>query len=468
MRQKNIIKDQIKKIIKIYDKNLKDYKLKFKKEKLFLQNQHFKIKIKIGKFTKEDIEHNSEKWINYLTSKILLLINKSHKSSCSSSSSESSETSESSCDIIIANCIVVIKDDCCMDDVDTTNITIIDKYDIINGFSCVASATCMENMRRCQYVKGVYENTIMSINATATNNYLIRTGAIYSSAYASPPVPLLPNLYCFVIDTGIQPNHPELNVIAELSRNFISTNTGDWADKNGHGTHVGGIIGAKNVGTTNISVAPNAQLVAIRVLDANGSGFTSNIIAGLNYIYNWKIANPTNIGIGNMSLGGSINNPLDTAVNKLVNANVSVCVAAGNSAANAKRYSPARVENAITVGAYNSVTNIWATFSNYGSLVDILAPGVNIYSTYLNSGYSTLSGTSMATPVVAGTLAVMLSQNPKLTTSTEIRNKLITDSALLLPPLYNSTIKGKNPRINLSRVAISAKTTNIGVFSGSY
>ena len=100
MRLKKIVKDQIKKIIKIYDKNLKDYKLKFKKQKLFLQNQHFKIKIKIKKFTKEDIEHNSEKWIDYLTSKILILINKSHKSS------------ESSCDIINAKCIVVIKYDC--------------------------------------------------------------------------------------------------------------------------------------------------------------------------------------------------------------------------------------------------------------------------------------------------------------------------------------------------------------------
>jgi len=210
----------------------------------------------------------------------------------------------------------------------------------------------------------------------------------------------------WIIDTGIDFTHPDLNVNTTLAKTYVSgTKTAN--DDNGHGSHVSGIIAAKDNSVGVVGVCSGAQVVPIKVLDKNGSGYISNIISGINYVANNYIT--TRINVVNMSFGGGTSTSLDQAVGALAATNTSkifICIAAGNSAANANYSSPARVNgvNIYTISAYDS-TGKFAYFSNYGNPpVDYAAPGVNILSTYKNGGYMTLSGTSMATPHVCGIL----------------------------------------------------------------
>lgn len=204
----------------------------------------------------------------------------------------------------------------------------------------------------------------------------------------------------WVIDTGIALTHPDLNVDATKCKSFIFKST-SCADGNGHGTHVAGTIAAKLNGSGVVGVAPGAVVTPVRVLDNRGSGSISGVIAGVD----WVAKNGVLGDVANMSLGGGVSTSLDAAVataSKLV----FFVVAAGNDAALASNFSPARVEgtNVFTVSAYDSA-NKFATFSNFGNPpVDWAAPGVSITSTWLNGGYNTISGTSMATPHVAGLL----------------------------------------------------------------
>ncbi len=205
----------------------------------------------------------------------------------------------------------------------------------------------------------------------------------------------------WIVDTGIDFEHADLNVDRTRSRNFVPDGrTAD--DGNGHGTHVAGIVGARNNGRDVIGVAANATLVAVRVLDNNGSGYYSSMIAGMDYI----AANAKAGDVVNMSLGGPASNGLDDAVRRVANKGIKVVIAAGNSAVNAVNTSPARVNlsNVYTVSA----TDQWdkfASFSNYGNPpVDIAAPGVYILSTRNGGGTVYMSGTSMAAPHVAGLL----------------------------------------------------------------
>jgi len=205
----------------------------------------------------------------------------------------------------------------------------------------------------------------------------------------------------WVIDTGIQLDHPDLNVDVQRSRSF--TRQRSPADQNGHGTHVAGTIAARDNGLGVIGVAPGAKVVAVRVLDRNGSGTTSGVIAGVNYVAQYGQTGD----VANMSLGGGISTALDTAV---VNASVRVrfALAAGNESNHANSHSPARANgpNVYTVSAF-SVGDKWASFSNYGTPpVDFAEPGVAVKSTWLNGGYYTISGTSMATPHLAGLLLI--------------------------------------------------------------
>jgi subtilisin family serine protease len=205
----------------------------------------------------------------------------------------------------------------------------------------------------------------------------------------------------YVIDTGILGTHSEFTGRMKSGYSAIgrSTNT---TDCNGHGTHVAGTIGGTTYG-----VAKAVSLIPIRVLDCRGSGTNSGVIAGIN----WAINNHTNNkAVANMSLGGGISSALDTAINNLINDGVTVVVAAGNSGANACNYSPARVPNAITVAASTSADSV-ASFSNTGACVDIIAPGVGITSSWIgkNNAVATISGTSMASPHVAGGIARSLS-----------------------------------------------------------
>jgi subtilisin family serine protease len=216
----------------------------------------------------------------------------------------------------------------------------------------------------------------------------------------------------YIIDTGINFTHNEYNGRAFKGIDEV-TSGGTAADCNGHGSHVSGTVGGTTYG-----VAKKATLVAVRVLDCSGSGSTAGVIAGIDWVTAQKNANPSVPSAANMSLGGGLSTTLNQAVENSVAAGVVYAIAAGNSSADACTFSPASAPNAITVGA-TDINDGFASFSNRGSCVDINAPGVNITSAWMgsNTATNTISGTSMATPHVAGTIALYLQVNPTATAS---------------------------------------------------
>ena len=208
----------------------------------------------------------------------------------------------------------------------------------------------------------------------------------------------------WIIDTGIDQTHPDLNVDKLRSRNFVSTGLPTVNDGNGHGSHVAGIIGAVDNAIGVIGVCPGVPVVAIRVLNNQGSGTWSDVLAGVD----WVGGHGTLGDVANMSLGGGFSQAINDAVlNASTLSGVKFAIAAGNSAANAGNSSPASAEgaNLYTVSAFDGGDNFAVSFSNYGNPpIDYSGPGVSIYSTYKSGGYATLSGTSMAAPHVAGVL----------------------------------------------------------------
>jgi subtilisin family serine protease len=212
----------------------------------------------------------------------------------------------------------------------------------------------------------------------------------------------------WVIDTGIDVDHPDLNVDTSRSRNFSSGTSFD--DGNGHGSHVSGIIGAKDNTIGVVGVSPGATLVAVRVLNNAGSGTNSDVIAGVDYV-----AGAGHSGdVANMSLGGGPSSALDQAVVAAAATGVKFTLAAGNESDNVINHSPARANgpNVYTVSSFAKGTSAtdtddpWSSFSNFGAGVDYAEPGSSVPSTYKNGGYATLSGTSMAAPHLAGILLV--------------------------------------------------------------
>ena len=202
----------------------------------------------------------------------------------------------------------------------------------------------------------------------------------------------------WVVDTGIDLCHPDLNVDKARSKSFLGTSAND---DHGHGTHVAGIIAAKNNSIGMRGVASNAKVVGVKVLGADGSSSMSTVIAGMDYVYN-------NIKVGevvNLSLGGGASQALDDAVRRVAAKGAWVVVAAGNETKNAANFSPARTNgtNIFTISAFRR-GDAMASFSNYGSPVDYSMPGENIYSTYKNGSYARMNGTSMAAPHMAGLL----------------------------------------------------------------
>ncbi|MFM7774476.1 MAG: S8 family peptidase [Candidatus Kapaibacterium sp.] len=247
----------------------------------------------------------------------------------------------------------------------------------------------------------------------------------------------------YIIDTGILTSHTDFGGRAVFGFNAIG---GVNADSNGHGTHVAGTVGGTVYG-----VAKGVSLIAVKVLNASGSGAYSQVIAGVDYVTSNHTTNPA---VANMSLGGGTSTALDAAVQNSIADGVTYCVAAGNSSANAANYSPARVTQAITVGATSS-TDGWASFSNYGSVVDVLAPGVNITSAWYtsNTAAAVLSGTSMASPHVAGCAALYLEQYPTATpatvhtamVNTSSPNKISGVPTATVNALVNSLRAGSGP-----------------------
>ena len=225
------------------------------------------------------------------------------------------------------------------------------------------------------------------------------------------------NVTTYIIDTGINPGIADLAGRILPGADFIDG--GEPDDCNGHGTHVAGTVAGTNYG-----VAKDAKVVAVRVLNCQGSGSTSGVIAAVD----WVAANAIKPAVANMSLGGGYSSALNSAIANAIASGVTFAVAAGNSNADACNYSPASAPNAITVGATTS-SDVKAYYSNYGNCVDIQAPGSSITSTWIGgeNATATISGTSMASPHVAGAAALVLGANPAFSPA-EVRDALVNNA----------------------------------------
>lgn len=215
-----------------------------------------------------------------------------------------------------------------------------------------------------------------------------------------------------VLDTGIDPDHPDLKQNIIGGRNFTDEGAADdFSDGNGHGTHVAGTIAAVENGTGVVGVAPEAKLLIIKVLNSEGSGSYKSITDGIKYATAWKGKNGERVNVISMSLGGAYSDPRQyKAILEACAAGILVVVAAGNEGdSREETYEhgfPALYPECVTVAACDENRKL-AYFSNNSLQVDIIAPGVKVLSTYPGGGYAALSGTSMATPHVSGALALI-------------------------------------------------------------
>jgi aqualysin 1 len=227
-------------------------------------------------------------------------------------------------------------------------------------------------------------------------------------------------VHAYVIDTGILRTHAEF--AGRMGNGFDAVKPrGNASDCHGHGTHVAGTVGGATYG-----VADKVTLHPVRVLGCNGSGTNSGVIAGID----WVTANAVEPAVANMSLGGGLSTVLNNAVTNSIAAGVTYAVAAGNESTNACNRSPASTPNAITVGATTSA-DARASFSNFGTCLDVFAPGSGITSAWLgsNTGTNTISGTSMASPHVAGAAALILGATPTATPA-EVAGTLLGNATL--------------------------------------
>jgi aqualysin 1 len=289
----------------------------------------------------------------------------------------------------------------------------------LRGFSAEmteADAIALSNDPRVRFVE---EDSIMEILTTQTNppwnldrideSSLPVSGTYTYTASGS-------GVSAYIIDTGIRTTHTQFGGRASVAFDAVGDGR-KGSDCNGHGTHVAGTVGGSTYG-----VAKSVHLFAVRVLDCSGSGTTSGVIAGVD----WVTAHPVSPAVANMSLGGGISTALDTAVRNSIASGVTYAIAAGNSNANASGFSPARVSEAITVGS-TTMTDARSSFSNYGSVVDIFAPGSSVISAWATSDIATntISGTSMATPHVTGVAARYL-QNNRTASPATVRNAIVS------------------------------------------
>ncbi|EFL42816.1 peptidase, S8A (subtilisin) subfamily [Streptomyces griseoflavus Tu4000] len=281
----------------------------------------------------------------------------------------------------------------------------------LNGYTAALSAAGARRLAADPAVASVEQNQRVSATDTTQSgapwglDRIDQTSLPLSGTYTYPDS-AGSGVTAYVIDTGVRITHQQISGRAAYGYDAVDGDT-TASDGNGHGTHVATTIAGSTYG-----VAKKAKIVAVRVLDNNGSGTTAGVIAGID----WVTANHSGPSVANLSLGGGASTTLDTAVRNSIASGVTYAVAAGNSSANASSYSPARVTEALTVGATTS-TDARASYSNYGSVLDIFAPGSSITAGWHTSdtATSTISGTSMATPHVAGAAAVYLAGHTSAT-----------------------------------------------------
>jgi subtilisin len=314
----------------------------------------------------------------------------------------------------------------------------------LQGYSATMSASVAALIEAAPAVAWVQED-----RPVATTAQSLPTGINRSNADASPTARIngvdeRVDVDVAVIDTGVDLSHPDLNVYRSGAKNcsLLSLNANDG---NGHGTHVAGTIGALDNTTGVVGMAPGARIWPVKVLTDAGTGLNSDVICGIDYV----TANADKIEVANMSLGGSgtddgncgntKNDAMHKAICRSVSAGITYVVAAGNDSADAKNFTPAAYDEVITVSALadfnglpgggapstcrNDVDDTFANFSNYGADVDIIAPGVCISSTWMLGGYNTISGTSMASPHVAGGAALYKANNPSAS-PTQVKSAL--------------------------------------------
>lgn len=301
---------------------------------------------------------------------------------------------------------------------------VLQSYDsALKGFAIylpdTAGTAFIEAMKKNPQVLSVENDTVVNIDATTQSNpdwgldRIDQKALPLNSTYSYSQTGSGTTAY--IVDTGILSTHQEFSGRVLNGYTAISDGNGT-TDCNGHGTHVAGTVGGTTYG-----VAKSVRLVPVRILGCDGSGASSNVIAGLD----WILKNGSKPAVVNMSLGGAASSSLDSAVENLYNNGYIMVVAAGNSNTDACTSSPARTSNAITVAATDN-TDTRASYSNYGSCVDIFAPGSQINSSWIGSNTATkvLNGTSMATPHVAGVVAEMLQSTPTATPQTISTNLL--------------------------------------------
>ncbi|MFC5110461.1 S8 family peptidase [Kibdelosporangium philippinense] len=293
----------------------------------------------------------------------------------------------------------------------------------LNGFAADMTAQQARRLAADPAVDYVQADQMMRITATQQNppswglDRIDQRNLPLNNAYTYPNT--ASNVNAYIIDTGILLTHSTFGGRARTGFDAI-TSGGTANDCHGHGTHVAGTVGGSQYG-----VAKGVQLYAVRVLSCSGSGTTAQVVAGVD----WVTANHRKPAVANMSLGGGANTSIDAAVRRSIAAGVTYAIASGNSdGANACSFSPARVTEAITVNASTN-TDARASFSNIGNCTDLFAPGQSIVSSWIGSNTATnnISGTSMATPHVAGAAALYLSTAPTATPA-QVQSTLISRS----------------------------------------